>query len=78
MVMVCQHMHLDTGKRNLICSGSGKFRTFNSVTRPRIVIFMRRNINHGKDCSITSERCITVRMFAQVVTNTNLNTQQKV
>ena len=60
-MMVFQRMHLDTGKRDFICSGSGNFRSFNSVTRPWIVIFVGKNINHGKDFSITSERCITVR-----------------
>ena len=51
------------------------FRPFNSVNRSWIVIFMGKNINDGEECSITSERYITVRMFAQVVTNTNLNTR---
>ena len=75
-MMVFQCMHLDTGKKSFICSGPGTFRSFNSVTRPWIVIFVGRNINHGKDCSITSERYITVRMFTQIVTNMNLNTQK--
>ena len=74
--MVFQQMHLDTERRNFICSGSGNFRSINSVTQPWIVIFVGRNINHGKDCFITSEICITVRMFSLIVTNTNLNMQQ--
>ena len=37
---------------------------------------MKRNIQHGKHCSITNERCITVQMFAQAITNTKLKAQQ--
>ena len=39
-------------------------------------MFVERNIQHGKDRSITNERCIIVQMFTQAVTNTKLKTQQ--
>ena len=32
------------------------FRSFNSVNLSWVVIFVGENINHGKDCSITSEK----------------------
>ena len=33
-------------------------------------------MQHGKDCSLTNERYITVQMFTQAFTNTKLKTQQ--
>ena len=39
-MMVFQRMHLDTGKRNFISSGSSNFKSFDSVTPPWIVIFV--------------------------------------
>ena len=69
-MMVFRRMNLDTGKRWL-SSGSGQI-SDHSIEGDGL-LYLWKNINNGKDCSITSARYTTVRMSTRVVTNTNIN-----